>query len=115
MEERETHKSILKFLEEEGVCKDGEESSSSSEELDDEEENEEEYGSPGLADEKTLPPPRISQEEEAAVAALIAPEGDIHAFLASVTQKATRNMHNDILASPSMRFNSGSRVERFLP
>jgi len=82
------------FLEEQGVAADEmEEDDSSSSSSSDSSEDEDE-GSIAA----NLPPPQMSKEQEAALAALTAPEGDMQAFLATISQKAALGMRDDSTA-----------------
>jgi hypothetical protein len=69
-----------------------EEEDSSSSSIEDEDSMDEEVGGSSANGEEL---PRMSQEEQAALAALTAPEGDMQAFLATITQKATQSMQSD--------------------
>lgn len=95
------------FLKEQGVGEDElEEEDDYSSSMDDSssEEAEEEMDiieSAGLAHAEANLPPQMSKEEEAALGALTAPEGEISAFLASISQKAAMNMQDDHMSALS--------------
>ena len=81
------------FLEEQGVGADEMEEDDASSSSSDSSEDEDEGSSTA-----NLPPPQMSKEQEAALAALTAPEGDMQAFLATISQKAALGMRDDSTA-----------------